>query len=64
MLLLASIMGGINLILAGLTAFCFIISIVSGLSGNLIAFGYAWVFFLLLLFFAGNIILVWRGEWN
>ena len=64
MLLLASIMGGINLILAGLTAFCFIISIVSGLSGNLIAFGYAWILFLLLIFFAGNIILVWRGEWN
>ena len=64
MLVLASIIGGINLILAFLTAFCFIISIVSGLMGAVIAFGYAWIFFLLLIFFAGNIILVWRGEWN
>ena len=64
MLILASIMGTINVILAGLAAFCFIIFIVSGLSGNLIAFGYAWIFFLLLLFFIGNFILVWKGEWN
>ena len=64
MLVLASIIGGINLILALLTAFCFIISIVSGLTGALIAFGYAWIFFLLLIFFIGNVILVWKGDWN
>jgi hypothetical protein len=64
MLILASIMGGINLILAGLTACFFIMSIVSGLNGTLIAFGYAWILFLLLLFFIGNVILVWKGEWN
>ena len=64
MLILASIMGGINLILASLTTYFFIMSIITGLSGTLIAFGYAWIFFLLLIFFIGNIILVWRGDWN
>lgn len=64
MLILASIMGGINLILAFFTAFCFIVSIVSGLMGTVIAFGHAWMFFLLLIFFIGNIILIWKGDWN
>lgn len=64
MLTFASIMGAINLLLALLTAFCFIMYIMSGLIGTLIAFGYAWICFLLLLFFIGNIILVWKGEWN
>ena len=64
MLTFVSIIGAINLILALLAAFCFIISIVSGLSGALIAFGYAWIFFLLLLFFIGNVILVREGDWN
>ena len=64
MLTFASIMGAINLIFAIFTLYFFVMSIISGLTGTLIAFGYAWIFFLLLLFFIGNVILVWKGDWN